>query len=81
MLQINASSYLVSLDFSCPKTKFFRTSSLRELLELKNAHNDAVIIVGNAKIGIQVFYFFCNILYCYQNKKYIVFSCLFCFQN
>ncbi|RXG67436.1 Xanthine dehydrogenase [Armadillidium vulgare] len=54
MLQINASSYLVSLDFSCPKTKFFRTSSLRELLELKNAHNDAVIIVGNAKIGIQV---------------------------
>lgn len=48
---MNSSTYFESMHLSGPKTTFFRVTSLGELLAIKNIHKDAVIVVGNSKIG------------------------------
>ncbi|XP_068222819.1 xanthine dehydrogenase/oxidase [Palaemon carinicauda] len=53
-LKVNTELQTSYLQFHGPRVRFYRPSSLSQLLQLKSLHPAAKIIVGNTEVGVEV---------------------------
>ena len=59
-LQLNVNLDQQFMTFSSERVKWFRPTTLTQLLELKQKHSDAKIVVGNTELGVEVKFKHCD---------------------